>query len=194
MKLRLLLLLGPGIFLVGCTAPAVAPQPTTTTTTSTTVEPPHGPLISLGKTDAAMGLRVIPIHLANCGDAPLTVTGYPALRVLDEDHQLVDAKVDNGADSVALVPSLQQPPTMFTLAPGQQAEASVLWKNRVTDSTVVATTGTYFDVAPVSGQPWQTRKPDGPIDLGNTGKLAVSPWTPGQAEGNCQAPDRSTGP
>lgn len=186
MKLRLLFLLGTGIFLVGCTASPPAPQPTTTTTT--TAEPPHGPLISLGATDAAMGLRLVPIHLANCGDAPLTVTGYPALRVLDEGHQPVDAKVDNGADSVALVPSLQQPPTTFTLAPGHQAEATVLWKNYVTDSTVVATTGTYFDVAPAGGQPWQTRKPDGPIDLGNTGKLGVSPWTPGSEEASCPTP------
>ena len=142
-----------------------------------------------------MGLRVVPIHLANCGSAPLTVTGYPALRVLDEDRQPVDVKVDNGADSVALVPNLQHPPTTITLSPGQQAEATVLWKNTVTDSTVVATSGAYFDIAPASGQPWQTRKPDGPIDLGNTGKLGVSPWAPGTAQANCQSPDqdRSTG-
>ncbi|GAA3434958.1 DUF4232 domain-containing protein [Kutzneria kofuensis] len=185
MKLRHLFLLGTGVLLVGCSAPAPTPQPTTTTTT--TAEPPHGPLISLGATDAATGLRVVPIRLANCGSAPLTVNGYPALRVLDDDHQPIDVKVDNGADSVALVPSLQHPPTTFTLEPGQQAEAAVLWKNTVTDSTVVATSGTYFDVAPASGQPWQTRKPDGPIDLGNTGKLGVSPWTASSDKGKCQA-------
>jgi hypothetical protein len=183
-KLRHLFLLGTGVLLVGCSAPAPTPQPTTT---STTAEQPRGPLISLGVTDAAMGLRAVPIRLANCGADPLTVNGYPALRVLDEDHQPIDAKVDNGADSVALVPNLQHPPTAVTLAPGQQAEATVLWKNTVTDSTVVATNGTYFDVAPAGGQPWQTRKPDGPIDLGNTGKLGVSPWTPVAGKANCQA-------
>jgi hypothetical protein len=188
-KLRHLLLLGTGVALVGCSAPAPAPQPTTTTTTTTTAEPPHGPLISLGATDAAMGLRAVPIRLANCGSTPLTVNGYPALRVLDDNRQPIDVKVDNGADSVALVPNLQHPPTTITLAPGQLAEATVLWKNTVTDSTVVATSGTYFDVAPASGQPWQTRKPDGPIDLGNTGKLGVSPWTASSDKGKCQAPD-----
>ena len=195
MKLRHLLLLGSGIVLVGCSAPA--PSPTTSTTTaSTTAESPHGPVISLGPSDAAMGLRLVPIRLGNCGTAPLTVTGYPALRVLDEDHKPVDAKVNNGADSVALVPNLQHPPTTLTLAPGQQAEATVLWRNLVTDSTVVATTGTYFDVAAADGQPWQTRQPDGPIDLGNTGKLGVSPWTATSGPANCQAPDRvqRTGP
>jgi len=181
-KLRYLLLLGPA-FLMGCTATPPAPQPTTTTTAT----PPKGPLVTLGASDAASGLRVITIHLGNCGTTPLTVTGYPALRVLDEDHKPIDVRVDNGADSVALVPSLQHPPTTFTLAAGQQADAAVLWKNRVTDSTVEATNGTYFDLAPAGGQPWQTRKPDGPIDLGNTGKLAVSPWTPGTDHASCQA-------
>jgi len=186
-KLRHLSLLGTAAFLAGCTATAPAPQPTTTTSTTTATQP-RGPLVTLGASDAASGLRVITIHLANCGAAPLTVTGYPALRVLDEDRKPVDVKVDNGADSVALVPSLQHPPTTFTLAAGQQADAAVLWKNRVTDSTVEATTGTYFDLAPGSGQPWQTRKPDGPIDLGNTGKVAVSPWTPGADHASCQEP------
>jgi hypothetical protein len=185
-KLRHLLLLGPA-FLVACTATAPAPQPPTTS--STTAEPPHGPLISLGASDAASGLRVVTIHLANCGDAPLTVTGYPALRVLDEDHKPIDVTVADGADSVALVPSLQHPPTTFTLTPGQQADAAVLWKNRVTDSTVAATNGTYFDIAPATGQPWQTRKADGPIDLGNTGKVGVSPWTPGADHADCRKSD-----
>ncbi|QUQ65528.1 DUF4232 domain-containing protein [Kutzneria sp. CA-103260] len=186
MKLRHLFLLGTGVLLVGCSAPTPPPEPTTTTTTKP--EPPHGPLISLGVTDAASGLRAVPIRLANCGSAPLTVTGYPALRVLDEDHKPIEVDVRDGADAVALVPNLEHPPTTVTLAPGQQAEATVLWKNTVTDATVVATSGTYFDVAPASGQPWQTRKPDGPIDLGNTGKVGVSPWAASPDKGNCQPP------
>jgi hypothetical protein len=185
MKLWHLALLCPGVLLAGCSTPAPGPQPAATTTT--TARPAGGPVISLGKTDAAMGLRALPIRLANCGTAPLTVTGYPALRVLDEDHKPIDVKVANGADSVALVPSLDHPPTTVTLAPGQQAEATVLWKNTVTDATVVATSGTYFDVAPASGQPWQTREPDGPIDLGNTGKLGVSPWTASPNKASCPA-------
>ncbi|WP_273941314.1 DUF4232 domain-containing protein [Kutzneria chonburiensis] len=139
----------------------------------------------MGPSDAASGLRVIPIHLVNCGAGALTVTGFPALRVLDEDRKAIDVKVESGADAVALVPSLQHPPTTFTLTPGQQADAAVLWKNRVTDSTVEATNGAYFDVAPAAGQPWQTQTPDGPIDLGNTGKVAVSPWTPVESHASC---------
>jgi hypothetical protein len=185
-KLRHLFLLGPA-FLVGCTATAPAP----TTPTGTTAQPPRGPMISLGASDAASGLRVVTIHLANCGDAPLTVTGFPALRVLDEDKKPIDVTVADGADAVALVPSLQHPPTTFTLASGQQADAAVLWKNRVTDSTVEATNGTYFDIAPASGQPWQTRKADGPIDLGNTGRVAVSPWAPGADHADCRKSDDS---
>ncbi|MEV6607630.1 DUF4232 domain-containing protein [Kutzneria sp. NPDC051319] len=184
MKLRHLLLLGTGTLMVGCSAaPAPTPQPTTTT-----AERPHGPLISLGRTDAATGLRALPIHLANCGNAPLTVTGYPALRVLDEDRKPIDVTVAEGADSVAQVPSLQHSPTTFTLAPGQQAGAAVVWKNTVTDATVEATSGTYFDIAPATGQPWQTRKADGPIDLGNTGKVGLSPWTPDAEPATCQQP------
>ncbi len=186
MKLWHLPLLGAGVLLAGCSTPPPTHQPTVTTTT-TTAQPPSGPVISLGRTDAAMGLRAVPIRLANCGVTSLTVTGYPALRVLDEDHKPIDVRVDNGADSVALVPNLDHPPTTITLTPGEQAEATVLWKNTVTDATVVATSGTYFDVAPASGQPWQTRTPDGPIDLGNTGKLGVSPWATSADKANCTA-------
>jgi hypothetical protein len=190
-KLRHLCPLGAGALLVGCSAPAPAPlpPPTTTATTATKAEVPHGPYISLRETDAAMGLRATPILLANCGSDPVTLNGYPALRVLDQDHKPLDVTVINGSDSVASVPNLGNPPTAVTLAPGDEAIATVLWKNTVTDANVVATSGTYFDIAPATGQPWQTREPHGPIDVGNTGKVGVSPWAPSKDKGDCHGAD-----
>ncbi|MEV1142929.1 DUF4232 domain-containing protein [Micromonospora sp. NPDC049799] len=64
----------------------------------------------------------------------------------------------------------------MTLRPGERAGAAVLWRNLVTDPTVVATNGERLEVAPTAGRPPQDVDPDGPIDLGNTGRIGVSAW------------------
>ncbi|MDG4761692.1 DUF4232 domain-containing protein [Micromonospora sp. WMMD710] len=69
-----------------------------------------------------------------------------------------------------------QPPQPFTLRKGERAVATVLWRNLVTDPTVVATDGAYLTVAPAAGQPAEDVDPDGPLDVGNTGRIGVSAW------------------
>lgn len=54
----------------------------------------------------------------------------------------------------------------------------MLWRNTVTDSNRPATTGTYLQIAPAAGEPAHLILPDGGIDIGTTGRLAVNAWRP----------------
>ncbi|SCE90210.1 Protein of unknown function [Micromonospora coriariae] len=136
--------------------------------------PESGVRIRSTGSDAAMGLRALGLELVNCGDRPYRVKGYPAPRVLDEDRKLIILRVLPGAKGIT--PGFDQPPREVTLQAGERATAVVLWRNLVTDSTVVATNGEYLRVAPAAGQPAEDVDPDGPIDVGNTGRIGVSAW------------------
>jgi uncharacterized protein DUF4232 len=147
---------------------------------------PDGVAVSAVGGDAAMGLRVLTIELANCGSSPLTVNGYPDLRLYDEDDELVDAAVLHGSADISLVPEFDNPPVAITLRPGEKARSGLLWRNLVTDSTVEATTATRLEAAPARGAPWVevplvvpnevTGSSRVTIDLGNTGRLGVQAW------------------
>jgi hypothetical protein len=134
--------------------------------------------------DAAMGLRVLTIELTNCGTTPITVHGYPALRLYDEDDQPVDVTVVRGSGDIATDPEFDVPPREVVLQPGQKAHSGLLWRNLVTDPTVKATTATRLEAAVAQGEPWQEVPVVEPgnatgtvhIDLGNTGKLGVQAW------------------
>ncbi|MER7439387.1 DUF4232 domain-containing protein [Micromonospora avicenniae] len=136
--------------------------------------PESGVLIRSTGSDAAMGLRALGLELINCGTAPYRLNGYPALTVQDEQHQQIRVTVIKGAEEITS--GFDAPPVPITLSPGGRATAAVLWRNTVTDTTVEATTGAYLDVAPDVGRPAQAVDPDGPIDLGNTGRIGVSAW------------------
>ncbi|MBQ1018171.1 DUF4232 domain-containing protein [Micromonospora sp. D93] len=124
--------------------------------------------------DAAMGLRALGLELVNCGERPYQLNGYPVLHVFDEEREPIMLRVVNGAKEITL--GFDHPPRQVTLAAGERATAVVLWRNLVTDSTVVATNGEFLTVAPAAGQPAEEVDPDGPIDLGNTGRIGVSAW------------------
>ncbi|MGW5556396.1 DUF4232 domain-containing protein [Micromonospora sp. NPDC003944] len=124
--------------------------------------------------DAAMGLRALGVELVNCGHRPYQLNGYPVLHVFDEEREPIMLRVVNGAKEITS--GFDQPPRPVTLAAGERATAVVLWRNLVTDSTVVATNGEFLTVAPAAGQPAEEVDPDGPIDLGNTGRIGVSAW------------------
>lgn len=193
------------VLLAGCGARAAAGGPEIDTAPSSTVPNPNrpGPLettsavpeaqcspdgaaISTVGGDAAMGLRVLGIELVNCGSAPITVNGYPALRLYDEDDQLIDAAVLHGSADISVMPEFDNPPVAITLQPGEKARSGLLWRNLVTDATVKATTATRLQAAPAQGAPWVevalvipnevTGSSATTIDLGNTGKLGVQAW------------------
>ncbi|MFG1870163.1 DUF4232 domain-containing protein [Micromonospora arborensis] len=140
--------------------------------------------------DAAMGLRALGIELINCGDQPYELNGYPVLHVFDEQREPIMLRVVNGAKEITS--GFDQPPRKVTLAPNERATAVVLWRNLVTDSTVVATNGEYLTVAPSAGQPAEDVDPDGPVDLGNTGRIGVSAWK--KADPSTPAPTQPSPP
>ena len=140
--------------------------------------------------DAAMGLRALGLELVNCGEQPYQLNGYPVLHVFDEAREPIMLRVVNGAKEITS--GFDQPPRQVTLAAGERATAVVLWRNLVTDSTVVATNGEFLTVAPAAGQPAEEVDPDGPIDLGNTGRIGVSAWK--KADPSSPAPTRPAPP
>jgi hypothetical protein len=163
---------GPGSgALPGVTTPSPTPTPTPTGC------PESGLSVRPGGQEAAMGLRVLQIVVVNCGTVPRTVRGHPVLRLLDEDRRPLDAVASPGSSGISGVASFDAAPATVTLQPGQQAMSAVLWRNLVTDPSVRATLGMYLEVTVTAGDPPQVIEPEGGIDLGNTVKLGVAPWS-----------------
>ncbi|WP_406040248.1 DUF4232 domain-containing protein [Micromonospora sp. NBC_00898] len=94
------------------------------------------------------------------------------------DGQPMAVRIVPGATGIAA--GFDTPPRQLVLAPGDRAQAALLWRNTVTDATVPAANGRYLAVAPVSGRPAQPVELDGPIDLGTTGRLGASAWRPAE--------------
>ncbi|MCZ7435091.1 DUF4232 domain-containing protein [Micromonospora sp. WMMC241] len=147
------------------TGPVVSPTPLCT---------PAGVRITETGVSAAMGLRAMGLELVNCGNQPYELRGYPAVRLADADGDPIAVRIIPGATGITS--GFDAPPARLVLRPGERAGAALLWRNTVTDATVVATEGRELDVAPVTGRPAQPVALDGPIDLGTTGRLGVSAW------------------
>ncbi|MFV2117178.1 DUF4232 domain-containing protein [Streptomyces sp. Act-28] len=137
--------------------------------------PESGVRVVLGDTEAAMGLRALSVFLDNCGGRPFEVSGYPDVAVLDAEREELDVTVRLGTDAVDGGATR----STFVLRPGRRARAGILWRNTVTRADVVATNGAYLRVTPGRGAAAQTVAPhDGPLDLGNTDAVEVTPWAP----------------
>ncbi|CAL9461539.1 DUF4232 domain-containing protein [Streptomyces sp. enrichment culture] len=137
--------------------------------------PASGVRVTLGDTEAALGQRALSVFLDNCGGRPFEVSGYPDVAVLDAEREELDVTVRLGTHAV----DGGTERAVFTLRPGQRARAGVLWRNTVTRTDVVATSGAYLRVTPGRGAAAQTVAPhDGPLDLGNTDTVEVTPWAP----------------
>jgi hypothetical protein len=135
--------------------------------------PPSGIRVTADDGDAAMGLRVVGLFLENCGDRDYTVKGYPRLTLLDDDHQPVDGvTIVHGGGGIATVTGFDDPPRTVTLAPGERARSGLMWRNTTGSGTAVGVPYVRVlarpDAAPVMITPH--------LDLGTTGKLAVSAW------------------
>ncbi|CAM5440880.1 hypothetical protein SAVIM338S_02634 [Streptomyces avidinii] len=125
-----------------------------------------------------MGLRAESVRLVNCGAEPYVLEGYPELRLLDRAGVPVEAVVAHGAAGITTgVPNVEAPPRRVVVAPGRAAYVPMVWRNLVTDSTVVATDGWALEITPRPGAPKLTLRLTRPVDLGNTGKLGIGPWT-----------------
>lgn len=136
---------------------------------------PSGVSIRAEEPSAAMGLRVMSLELVNCGKKTYRLSGYPAIRVLDEDGKPLDIRVSRGSAGIATLDNFDAAPRPVTLRPGEKAVAGLVWRNTVTDATTPAVNGSQVEVTPAVGRPAQTVTEL--LDLGNTGKLGVSPWS-----------------
>ncbi|WP_246025230.1 DUF4232 domain-containing protein [Saccharopolyspora antimicrobica] len=162
--------------LAACTGPEPSPPPEPAPTSEPAGCPESGVEITAGQVDTAMFSRAMGIVMTNCGTGEYTVNGFPVVRVLDADQQPLDIAVGNGSRPVSAPDSYDAPPEPVTLRPGEQVTARVLWRNEVTSSTEAAVTGRYLEIAPAEGEPAQVVEPDGGVDLGTTGRLAVNAW------------------
>jgi len=168
-------LLAAGVLLAACDAPGPAPVPPTAPPTATAPTCADGFRLTAGPVDSASGLRAMGIVLENCGTEPYSLDGFPVVRVLDNQRAALAVTVGNGSEPVSAPDSWDAPAHRLTVPPGGTARARVLWRNTVTDGDAVA--ATYLSVAPAPGAPEQLVTPDGGIDLGTTGRLAVNAWS-----------------
>lgn len=137
--------------------------------------PESGVRVYADRGDAAMGLRVVGVHLENCGTGPYRLNGYPRLQLLDEDHEPVeDVRVLQGGRTIASGTGADAPPRPLVLRPGERAHTTLVWRNTaelgVGDSLHVP----YVRIWAKPGAAPVTIVPE--LDLGTTGKLGVGAW------------------
>ncbi|MFI6742861.1 DUF4232 domain-containing protein [Nonomuraea sp. NPDC050451] len=122
---------------------------------------------------AAMGLRVQTVTLTNCGDTVRQVKGYPRVRLLDEDGEPLEVKIDRGARRVTT--AIQDPgPKAVTVRPGRSAAFTLAWRNTYGGTTHPPAVGATLVVTTGSGR----QRVSGLFDLGSTNLLGVTAWTP----------------
>ncbi|MZE52639.1 DUF4232 domain-containing protein [Streptomyces sp. SID5770] len=137
--------------------------------------PPTGVRVYADEGDAAMGLRVVGLHLENCGTRPYRLKGHPRVEPLDEARERVDGvAVLEGGDAIASGTGADGPPEQLVLAPGERARAGLVWRNTVDSGTEGPVAAPYPRVWAKPGAAPVMVIPE--LDLGTTGKLGVGPW------------------
>ncbi|RPE36341.1 uncharacterized protein DUF4232 [Kitasatospora cineracea] len=141
--------------------------------------PASGVRVYADRGDAAMGLRVVGLHLENCGTRDVVLDGYPRTELLDEAHAPVaGVQVLKGGSAISTGTGADAPPRRFTVAPGGKASAGLVWRN-TTDLSGAPVNAPYVrvrataDAAPVMVTP--------ELDLGTTGRIGVGAWAPEQS-------------
>ncbi|EFE71651.1 lipoprotein [Streptomyces viridosporus ATCC 14672] len=135
--------------------------------------PASGVRISADEGNAAMGLRVVTLHLDNCGTRTYTVEGYPLLELLDDGLEPVDGvEILDGSGEITTGAGPDEQPRPVTLEPGESATAGLVWRNTTEFGTPVNVP--HVRVRAKEGADPVTVTPH--LDLGTTGKLGVRPW------------------
>jgi hypothetical protein len=137
--------------------------------------PSSGVRVYADQGDAAMGLRVVGLHLENCGTRTYQLNGYPRLQPLDEAHQPVDGvSVLHGGSAIASGTGADDTPQPLSLAPGERARAGLVWRNTTEAGVGDPVNAPYARVWAKPGTAPVMVIPE--LDLGTTGKLAVGAW------------------
>ncbi|WP_329176575.1 DUF4232 domain-containing protein [Streptomyces sp. NBC_01477] len=135
--------------------------------------PPSGVRVTADQGDAAMGLRVVGLHLENCSDHAYRVNGFPQVQLLDQRHEPVTGvTVLHGSGGISTSAGFDVPPRPLTLRPGESATSGLMWRNTVQSGSSVNVP--YVRVTAKGGAQPVMITPE--LDLGTTGKLAVGPW------------------
>ncbi|MEU0057198.1 DUF4232 domain-containing protein [Streptomyces sp. NPDC006334] len=135
--------------------------------------PASGTRLWADEGDAAMGLRVVGLHVEYCGKGEYTVEGYPLLELLDDDREPVDGvKILKGSKEITTGLGDDETPRPVTLRSGETAVARLVWRNTTGFGTPVNVP--YVRVRAKAGAAPVTVTPR--LDLGTTGKLGVTPW------------------
>ncbi|WP_405552044.1 DUF4232 domain-containing protein [Streptomyces sp. NBC_01171] len=135
--------------------------------------PASGVRVYADEGDAAMGLRVVGLHLENCGKEPYAVEGRPELEIIDAEHERVEGvKVLPSAEVAQLggPPDVARP---LTLRPGERALSGIVWRNTV-EAFDGAVNAPYLRVRARAGAAPVMVTPE--LDLGTTGRLGVQAW------------------
>ncbi len=133
--------------------------------------------ITMRDGDAAMGLRVSSLDLVNCGTKDYELGGFPLVRALDDELRPIDVRVlDKAAEISVSLEHFDAPPAGIVLAPGETASAAVTWRNTYTDAVNPPVSVPVLTVAAQEGRAIHTVPAEHPLDLGSTGRFAVSPW------------------
>lgn len=136
--------------------------------------PPSGVRVWADQGDAAMGLRVVGLHLENCGTGVHRLDGYPLLQLLDEHHSPVSGvRVLHGGAGIASGTGADATPAPLALQPGERAVSVLTWRN--TTQFGEAVNAPYVRVRAKEGARPVMVIPE--LDLGTTGKLGVGAWT-----------------
>ncbi|APE25648.1 MULTISPECIES: DUF4232 domain-containing protein [Streptomyces] len=142
--------------------------------------PPSGVRVYADEGDAAMGLRVVGLHLENCGTRPYPLDGYPRVELRDEDRDRVSGvSILQGGAAVATGTGADGPPRSIVLKPGERAYATLVWRNTVASVTNEPVNAPYARVWAKPGAAPVMVTPE--FDLGTTGKLGVGPWKKDEA-------------
>lgn len=135
--------------------------------------PPAGVRLYADEGDAAMGLRVVGLHLENCGTGVHRLNGYPRVELLDEDHEAVTGvRIRRGGAPIASGTGADAPPRALALRPGERATTRLVWRNTVQAGEAV--NAPYVRVWAKPGAAPVTVTPE--LDLGTTGELGVGAW------------------
>lgn len=135
--------------------------------------PTSGIRVSADNGDAAMGLRVVGLHLDNCGTRNYTVEGYPLLELLDGSFKTVHGiKALHGSSEISTGAGPDEQPRPVTLRPGESATAALVWRNTTESGTPV--NAPFVRVRAKTGTAPVTLTLN--LDLGTTGRLGVKPW------------------
>ncbi|MFE1316052.1 DUF4232 domain-containing protein [Kitasatospora phosalacinea] len=138
--------------------------------------PASGVRVYADRGDAAMGLRVVGLHLENCGTAELVLDGYPQVQVLDEAHAAVTGvAVLEGGAAIATGTGADAPARRFTVPPGGRAGSALVWRN-TNDASSDPVNAPYARVRATPGAAPVMVTPE--LDLGTTGRLGVGAWVP----------------